>query len=451
MNTLNKEIAGWGRYPVQRCELVRPERHADLLSDAPSLLARGQGRSYGDAALNEGRRVVLTERVNRFLAFDCDQGIVRAEAGATLAELLTLTVPRGWFPLVTPGTKHVSLGGCVAADVHGKNHHHDGAFSRSVRELELITADGRRLCCSAQENGEAFRATVGGMGLTGIIGEVELQLQPIESVYIRARHQGAANLEQVFALLQDTDNDARYSVAWLDLMSRGAGLGRGVVMNGDHAARDELSGGRRLTPLRLAPAKVRNIPFDMPGWLLNSLSIRAFNAQYFRREGGRSGSFLVDYDSFFYPLDTLDNWNRLYGKRGFVQYQCVVPTATALEAMQQLLRRLADSGHPAFLGVLKRMGAAGEGYLSFPMEGYTLAMDLPMKGVATLALLDAFDAIVLQHGGRVYLAKDARLAMDSFRAMYPQLDAWRRVRRELDPQGVFGSSLSRRLGMEGEA
>jgi FAD/FMN-containing dehydrogenase len=333
----------------------------------------------------------------------------------------------------------------VAADVHGKNHHRDGAFGRGVRELELITGDGRRLRCSAQENAAAFHATLGGMGLTGIIGEVELQLQPIDSAWIRARHQGAANLEQVFNLLQDSDNDARYSVAWVDLMSRGAALGRGVVMNGDHAAADELSGGRRLTPLRLTPHKVRNIPFDMPGWLLNGLSIRAFNAEYFRREGGRNAPFLVDYDTFFYPLDTLDNWNRLYGRRGFVQYQCVVPTAGALDAMQQLFKRLADSGHPAFLGVLKRMGAAGAGHLSFPLEGYTLAMDLPLKGEATLALLDAFDAIVLQHGGRVYLAKDARLAPESFRAMYPQFDAWQRVRHELDPQGVFSSSLSRRL------
>lgn len=450
MNTLQMDISGWGRYPVQRCELVRPERHAELWSEAPSLLARGQGRSYGDAALNDGGRVVLTERVNRFLAFDRDKGVVRAEAGVTLAELLALTVPRGWFPLVTPGTKHVSLGGCVAADVHGKNHHHTGAFGASVRELELITAEGRRLRCSAQENTEAFRATVGGMGLTGIIGEVELQLRPVESAYIRARHQGAANLEQLFQLLQDTDHDAHYSVAWVDLMSRGNALGRGVVMSGEHAGRDELSGGRRLTPLRLAPHKVRNIPFDMPGWLLNGLSIRAFNSRYFRREGGRDAPFLVDYDTFFYPLDTLNNWNRLYGRRGFVQYQCVVPTVTALAALQQLLQRLAASGHPAFLGVLKRMGAQGTGYLSFPMEGYTMAMDLPMQGAATLALLDAFDEVVLQHGGRVYLAKDARLAPASLRAMYPQLAEWQRVRRELDPNGVFSSSLSRRLRV-GEA
>lgn len=451
MNTLHKDISGWGRYPVQRCELVRPERHSELWSDAPSLLARGQGRSYGDAALNEGGRVVLTERVNRFLAFDREQGIVRAEAGLTLAELLAVTVPRGWFPLVTPGTKHVSLGGCVAADVHGKNHHHDGAFGRSVRELELITAEGRRLRCSPQENAAAFHATLGGMGLTGIIGEVELQLRPIETAYIRAHHQGAANLEQVFQLLQDSDAQARYSVAWVDLMSRGAALGRGVVMNGDHAAADELSGGRRLTPLRLPPHKVHNIPFDMPGWLLNGLSIRAFNGRYFHAEGGRNAPFLVDYDRFFYPLDTLDNWNRLYGRRGFVQYQCVLPTAGAMAAMQQIMQRLAASGHPAFLGVLKRMGAQGDGHLSFPMEGYTLAMDLPMKGAPTLALLDGFDEVVLQHGGRVYLAKDARLKPETFRAMYPRFGNWQHVRRELDPHGVFSSSLARRLRLEEEA
>lgn len=450
MNVAEQEISGWGRYPTQDCQLVRPERYAELKAEAPSTIVRGQGRSYGDASLSQNGRVILSERLNRFLAFDREQGVVRAEAGLTLDDLLSVVVPRGWFPLVTPGTKFVSLGGCVAADVHGKNHHHDGTFSRGVRQLELIRADGTKIPCSAEDSATAFWATVGGMGLTGIIGEVELQLQPIETAYIRARHTPATDLEQAFRLLQDAEHDARYTVAWIDLMSRGARLGRSVVMSGDHAQRDELSGAQRLAPLRSATHPTRNMPFDMPAWLLNPVTIRAFNELYYRNEGGKNTPFLVDYDKFFYPLDAIGRWNRLYGRRGFVQYQCVVPEATAMEALQQLLERLAQSGHPAFLGVLKRLGAEGEGHLSFPLAGYTLALDLPMTGSRLLKLLDEFDAIVLQHGGRVYLAKDARLAPESFRAMYPRLAEWQQVRHELDPQGIFSSSLSRRLQMEGE-
>ncbi len=447
MSSMQKEISGWGRYPVQRCELVRPERHAALVADAPSVIARGQGRSYGDAALNEGGQVLLTERLNRFSSFDGAQGVFSAEAGLTLAELLETCVPRGWFPLVTPGTKYVSLGGCIAADVHGKNHHHDGAFSRSVREFELITAEGKRLRCSPQENSDAYWASVGGMGLTGIIGEVELQLRPIESAYIRAQHTPAADLEQAIALLQDAEHDAQYTVAWIDLMSRGRAQGRSVVMRGDHAPAAALSGAARLKPLQLKPRGMRNVPFDLPGWMLNPLSIRAFNALYYRVEGGKGAPFICDYDKFFYPLDALGNWNRLYGRRGFVQYQCVVPTASAYEALRTLLQRLETSGLPAFLAVLKRLGEEGMGHLSFPTAGYTLAMDLPVTGPALFRLLDEFDEVVLQHGGRVYLAKDARLASESLRAMYPRLGEWQRIRAKLDPDGVFSSSLSRRLRM----
>ena len=451
MKTLSPEIAGWGRYPVQRCELERPERHAELTARSASVIARGQGRSYGDAALNEGGRIVLTERINRFAAFDTTQGIISAEAGVTLAELLAVSVPRGWFPSVTPGTQYVSLGGCIAADVHGKNHHHDGAFSRSVREFELVSADGKRLRCSPRENADAFWATVGGMGLTGIVGDVEMQLRSIDSAYINARHTAAKDLEQAFRFLQDAEHDARYTVAWIDLTSRGAALGRSVVMAGDHAAADALPRRLRTAPLLLKPRGVRDVPFDMPGWLLNPLTIRAFNALYYRVAGRKRAPFVTDYQTFFYPLDALGNWNRLYGRRGFLQYQCVVPTVTALAALQQLLEALAASGHPAFLGVLKRLGEEGAGQLSFPMAGYTLAMDLPMTGPALLKLLEELDAIVLRHGGRVYLAKDARLAAPSFRAMYPRLEAWWPIKQALDPDGVFSSSLSRRLSIGGVA
>jgi FAD/FMN-containing dehydrogenase len=445
--TLNKELSGWGRFPRAYCELQRPERYADLGAASTPTIARGQGRAYGDAALNAAHRVILTERLNRLLAFDPQSGVLRAEAGLTMQELLAFALPHGWFPLVTPGTKYVSLGGCVAADVHGKNHHHDGAFSSSVLSLELINADGTRMRCSREENSEAFWATIGGMGLTGIIGEVELQLRPVESAYIRATHHAAKNLKHAFELFEQHDS-ASYSVAWIDLQAKGTEQGRSVVMLGEHAATDELDRAFQKAPLNIKARGSRRIPFDMPTWLLNPVTIGAFNNLYYRMEGGKSAPFIVDYDKFFYPLDALEEWNRLYGKRGFLQYQCVVPKEGALEALSQLLDTLAASKHPAFLGVLKKMGAASGGLLSFPMEGYTLALDLPNSGDELLELLQQFDAIVRAAGGRVYLAKDARLNAETLRTMYPATDAFIKVKNTMDPEGRFSSNLSRRLELE---
>lgn len=352
MALLTASLSGWGRYPVLSCELERPERYADLCSDAGSVIARGQGRSYGDAALNENGRVVLTERVNRLLEFDTEQGILRAEAGATLAEILPVIVAKGWFLPVTPGTKFVSLGGCVAADVHGKNHHHEGSFGDHVQSIELILADGSRVICSPSENTGLFWATVGGMGLTGIIGEVTLRLIPIQSSLVKVTQHVAANLEQLFKLMQDPAIDDRYSVAWLDSLASGGDLGRGIAMCGHHAKVEELPDN---LPSSGKPQRSHSIPFDLPGWAMNRLSISAFNSRYFKREGGRRYPFLSGYDAYFYPLDAIAGWNRMYGKRGFVQYQCVIPDATAFEGIRQLLQELSDSRRPSFLAVLKRL------------------------------------------------------------------------------------------------
>lgn len=456
MPTLITPISGWGRYPVQSCELERPERYADLRPDAASVIARGQGRSYGDAALNENRRVLLTERVNRLLEFDAEQGILRAEAGATLAEILDAVVPKGWFLPVTPGTKFVSLGGCVAADVHGKNHHHDGSFGEHVLSIELILADGSRVACSPSENSELFWATMGGMGLTGIIGEVTLKLIPIASAYMMVRHHAAGNLEQLFQHLQNPAMDDRYTVAWIDSLATGKNLGRGIAMCGHHAAMQELSVDFSDALVSKSERSRRSVPFDLPAWALNPLSIGAFNAIYYRCEGSKHQPFLTGYDPYFYPLDAIGHWNRLYGKRGFVQYQCVIPERSAFDGIKALLQELSGSRRPSFLAVLKRLGAQGRGMLSFPMAGYTLALDLPIRSGKLLAghpddglfaLLNKLDEIVLQHGGRVYLAKDARLSADSFRAMYPRYPEWLKVKNMVDPQNRFSSSLARRLGI----
>ncbi|NOU00877.1 MAG: FAD-binding oxidoreductase [Gallionella sp.] len=444
MPTLTTNLTGWGRYPTYSCELERPERYVDLSSSVHSQIARGQGRSYGDAALNENAYVLLTERVNRLLELDVQRGILRSEAGVTLADILEVIVPKGWFLPVTPGTKFVSLGGCVAADVHGKNHHHEGSFGDHVISIELILADGSQLLCSSTENSALFWATVGGMGLTGIIGEVTLKLTPIQSGYVKVQNHTAENLGQMFSLMQDAMIDDRYSVAWIDSMASGSLLGRGVVMCGHHAVEDELSNNFHSTNI---PKINRSIPFDCPSWMLNSSSVSMFNALYYKRESGKREPFISSYDSFFYPLDTIGQWNRMYGKRGFVQYQCVVPDSLAFEGITLLLQKLSASRRPSFLAVLKRLGAEGRGMLSFPIAGYTLALDLPIRDEGLFVLLNELDEIVLRYGGRVYLAKDARLSADSFCSMYPRYDEWLKIKQRIDPENKFSSSLSRRLSI----
>lgn len=444
MPTLTKAISGWGRYPLQTCELERPERYADFNPTTDTLIARGQGRSYGDASLNENGRVILTERLDRMLELDVKLGILRAEAGVTLAEILAVIVKQGWFLPVTPGTKLVSLGGCVASDVHGKNHHHVGGFGDHVLGIELILADGSNKRCSPTENSELFWATVGGMGLTGLIGEVTLKLIPIQTAQMMVRNHAAENLEHLFKLLQDPALDDQYSVAWIDCLASGDNLGRGVAMFGHHATIKEFNGSN---PLQSKAKRTRSFPIDLPAWALNSLTIRLFNKLYFWKESRKTTPFLSDYDSYFYPLDAIGQWNRMYGKRGFVQYQCVLPDATALVGMTTLLSILSASRRGSFLAVLKRFGAEGKGLLSFPLAGYTLALDLPIHDKGIFSLLDKLDNIVLKYGGRVYLAKDARLSAGSFLAMYPRYESWLKIKQSVDPTYRFSSSLARRLGI----
>jgi FAD/FMN-containing dehydrogenase len=502
MPTLTKPLSGWGRYPVQICELERPERYTDLRPTTDTLIARGQGRSYGDAALNENGRVVLTERIDRMLSLDTKLGILQAEAGVTLAEILPVIVKQGWFLPVTPGTKFVSLGGCVAADVHGKNHHHDGSFGDHVLAIDLILADGSHKTCSATENADIFWATVGGMGLTGIISEVTLKLIPIQTAQMLVNHHAANNIEHLFKLLQDPTLDDQYSVAWIDCLASGDQLGRGIAMFGHHATAEELgvnpssttnpsqppldrggadtalplsqqrcgappsiplAGARgrwrgfaskhlREDPLYCKPKRTHKLPFNFPSWVLNPLSINLFNKFYYFKGSRKKSPFLTDYDSYFYPLDAIGEWNKMYGKRGFVQYQCVIPEATALEGITALLKELSGSRRSSFLAVLKRLGAEGKGLLSFPLPGYTLALDLPIRDKGLFSLLDKLDHILLQYGGRIYLAKDARISPESFRTMYPHYGEWLKIKQAIDPANRFSSSLSRRLHItEGSA
>ncbi len=443
-------LSGWGRYPLSESDLYRPEKldelRAIVAGNGASLIPRGAGRAYGDAALNEQNRVVDLQRLNRMLSFDAESGLLRCEAGVTIADLIEVFMPRGFFPPVSPGTRFVTLGGSIAADVHGKNHHRDSSLAAHVTNFDLMLASGEVKRCSREENANLFWATVGGMGLTGVILELELRMRRIDSAYLRGELIRAANIDAAIEAFERTDSQYGYSVAWIDCASGHGALGRSILSVGDFAARGTLPAKLAQEPLRIKPKVHTAVPFDLPGIALNSLTVRAFNAAYyaFHRES-RAGT-IFDWDSFFYPLDSIRDWNRIYGKRGFVQYQCVWPPAESRAGLVETLETISRSRRASFLAVLKKFGAQ-QGMLSFPMPGYTLALDFPV-GYGLFEFLDSLDAMVLRRGGRVYLAKDARLGPETVRAMYPNLARWQEVKAAADPEGRFSSNLSRRLGMD---
>jgi len=442
-------LAGWGRFPVETCRLFRPEKRAGIggVLDAggqPHYISRGLGRSYGDAALNRGAGVISHLRLNRFLSFDPAAGVLECEAGASFDEILAFALPRGFMLPVTPGTRFVTVGGAIAADVHGKNHHHDGTIARYVDELTLLTPGEGVLRCSATENAEVFWATAGGMGLTGAILSARLRLRRGESAHVRVDHVRAPDLDAALDAFARTDADYPYSVAWIDCLAKGRSMGRSVLMLGDHAPADALP--RSVRDPLARPERTRpGVPFDLPSATLNRLTVGAFNALYYATHRDGAGK-LVPLDAFFYPLDAVPGWNRLYGRRGFVQYQAAVPMEAGPAAVAALLERISRSGRSSFLAVLKRFGPANPGLLSFPVAGYTLALDLP-AGPGIGEFVHGLNRLALERGGRVYLAKDALLDAETFAAMYPALPRFREIRRRLDPEGRLSSSLSRRVGI----
>ena len=438
-----QRLSGWGRFPVEPCHLYEPRDEAEmasLLARRPdhSYIARGLGRSYGDAALNRGAGTISALRLNRIFSLDSASGLLDCGAGASLDEIIRFALPRGFFLPVTPGTRFVTVGGAIAADVHGKNHHRAGSFSSFVADLELLTAQGERVTCSPDQAPEIFWATAGGMGLTGLIMRARIRLRPVESAYVHVRFEKANGLLEALEILEQGDQRYEYSVAWVDCIARGARLGRSVVMLARHAA--EVSVRHRLA---LPERRAVDIPFALPLTPLRPWTVQAFNTLYFASKPAVSER-LVDLDRFFYPLDSVGNWNRLYGRRGFVQYQVVLPHGEASGVLVSILRHIRDSGRAAFLGVLKRFGEAGRGMLSFPMPGATLALDISMDRNLPV-LLSELDALTLDHGGRIYLAKDATLSAANFARGYPRLDEFRAVKRRLDPRGLISSSLARRL------
>lgn len=435
-------LSGWGRFPQQLCTVHQPRGEDELralLSGGP-LIARGNGRGYGDCAMNRNGTVDM-RRFNRMLAFDQASGQLVAEAGVMLTDVIGTFLSRGWFPAVTPGTRFVTIGGMAAADVHGKNHHRDGTFGRFVDWIDLLCADGEVRRCCAQENAELLSWTIGGMGLTGVILRVAFRLRPVESAWIRQTTLPAPDLDTAMALFEEY-SAATYSVAWIDCLGSGKGLGRSALMLGEHARLDELEPARRKDPFAGRRRHARKVPFDAPEAALNRLTVKAFNALYYRRAVAARGEALVDWDAYFYPLDALEQWNRIYGARGFMQFQCALPLAAAREGLAELLRAIAASGQGSFLSVLKRMGPEC-GPVSFPLEGYTLALDFPVSE-RSLALMKRLDDITIDHGGRFYLAKDARMTAQTLRRSDARVPGFVALRENLG-LAIFRSSQSERL------
>jgi decaprenylphospho-beta-D-ribofuranose 2-oxidase len=443
------ELTGWGRYPRHDSELVEvsaPGTVPGLLAGRSGIVARGNGRAYGDAAI--GERVTLSTRgLDRVRAFDPASGRLTVEAGILLSDIIAVFLPRGFFPPVVPGTKLLTIGGMIAADIHGKNHHRDGGFGAHVDELKLVVPGGQTMTCSPTENAELLAATIGGMGLTGTIVEATFRLKPVETGWMRQRTLVAANLDGALAALRATAA-ATYSVAWIDCLARGSSLGRSLVYAAEHATRDDVAALRPGVELFPAPRRGRlSVPLDLPAATLNRASVKAFNELYFRRGAMKGGDpFLVHWDPYFFPLDGIGGWNRIYGGRGFVQYQCVVPTAAAREVLGEVIERISRRGNASFLAVLKQLGSTRTGTLSFPLEGFTLALDLPVTD-DVFSLLDELDPIVVAAGGRLYLAKDSRQSRATFEASYADLPAFRDVRRGLGAEGRIASRLSSRLGI----
>jgi FAD/FMN-containing dehydrogenase len=421
-------LHSWGRYPkAPQAGHVCPWRselaaQLDMIvREQGSTLPFGNGRSYGDSCLAASSHVLQTRSLDRFIQVDWENGLVLAEAGVTLAEILAIAIPQGWFLSVTPGTQFATLGGAIANDVHGKNHHLRGTFGNHVLRFGLLRHGQEALTCSANENSALFAATIGGLGLTGVIDWAEIRLMPIRSSQIDSTVVRFGGLADFFALSADLDHQHEYSVAWIDCLAKGANIGRGVFIIGDHA---------RYGQQELVKRPKLRIPLTPPFSLINKLSLHAFNEAYWRVHSGSRTRLRTSYEPFFYPLDRILHWNRIYGRKGFQQYQCVIPDVTAELAVRELLGAIADSGQGSFLAVLKRCGdIASSGLLSFPLPGTSLALDFPQK-VDLAPLFVRLDAIVREAGGRLYPAKDAHMSGNDFRQAYP---AWEQLEALRDP------------------
>ncbi len=438
-------LSGWGRFPVDICAVYRPEKQREiaeiLRKHKHALVARGSGKSYGDASLNPNG-VIACERLDRFLSFDAAQGMLHVQAGTTLAEIMQVVIPQGWIPPVIPGTKHASVGGCVACNVHGKNHFRDGDFAAHVTDIVLRLPSGEAVHCSQRENSDLFWATAGGMGMTGCIEEVTLKLKPIKSGSIRTWTRKAHSLEEMIALFREHAGNSEYMVGWIDHFATGAQLGRGVFEKAHHI---DAELGRSCATYRL-PKTWLTVPSWIPGIVMNHYTMWLYNILRFAHYSKKYRIEIKDFESFFHPLDGIRNWNRLYGRKGFLQYQCVIPESPhIIDHIRHILQMIQISGKFSYIAVIK-YHRAHEGMMSFPVQGFSLALDFP-NTPEVQALLSQVDGYLCSVGGRVYLAKDARLSPQHFTQMYAnELPKWRKILRLVDPKKRMHSSMANRLG-----
>lgn len=421
----------WAAVPHWRDEI--PSLLDEKTQSQATVLATGKGRSYGDSSLNVSGRIVSMTRLNRLIAFDPVTGLLRAEAGLSLADLIAFSVPRGFYPPVVPGTSHVTLGGMVANDVHGKNHHAAGTIGRWVTAIELVRSDGSHVCLTPTEHADLFSATIGGLGLTGVMTEIEIRLRPIQSAEMVVEDVPFGDLGAFFELARESDGSWEYTVAWIDCVSTGRKLGRGIFTRARHAADGGFDAGSVTSRL--------SMPVDLPRWVFNSSSIKLFNELYWRKKANRRGPRRQCLAKVLFPLDSIGHWNRMYGSDGMYQYQCVVPPECGRDVVRELLLQASAAGEGSFLAVLKTFGGLlSPGLLSFPMEGVTLALDLPNRGTRTLALMGRLDGIVAEAGGRLYPAKDGRMSSAMFKPGYPH---WEKFAAHVDP--AFSSCFWRRV------
>lgn len=427
----------WGRFP-KVTQKIRPFSWGwEQLAVGPgeTVLPQGLARSYGDSCLNDNGTILSTRNLDHFISFDTESGVVRCEGGVSLDSLLSVCVPRGWFIPVSPGTRFVTLGGAVANDVHGKNHHRAGTFGRHVRSFCLLRSNGERLICSPTSEPQLFSATIAGLGLTGLILWVELQLIKIAGPSIKMESIKFSGLDEFFSISSSSDSESEYTVAWLDCLARGESFARGIFMRGNFAPPEEQAPGS--APLKLPLA----VPVDAPSFTLNNLSIRAFNFLYYNKQQQKAVSKVVHYEPFFYPLDSVQGWNRIYGKRGFFQFQCVVPKDNNNAAIREVMKTIVDSGKGSFLAVLKEFGdIKSPGMLSFPRPGVTLCLDFPNEGSTTLDLMKRLDEQTSALGGAIYPAKDATMSGADFKKYFPR---WEEFSKYIDP--AFSSSFWRRV------
>jgi decaprenylphospho-beta-D-ribofuranose 2-oxidase len=441
-----KSLAGWGLNLRATCELAEPETPAEIIARLKErrAIARGLGRSYGDPALNSGGLVLGMRKLDRYLDFDEAAATLTCEAGVSLAQIIRDFAPRGFFPLIVPGTKFVTVGGAIANDIHGKAHHKDGSFLQSVESMRVLLASGDVVTASRTENSDLFWASFGGMGLLGIVLSAKLRLRRIETTYLKQQVRKVRDLEDMLTALGDFDKVLPYSVASCDLRVNAETVGRGVVNAFDHAKLSELPPDLARDPLRIGRPVRLGLPFEVPEFALNRLTVGIVNAYVMFTQG--HGAPFAHYENTFFPLDIANDWNRAYGHRGFVQYQFVVPFDHGLENLRAILGAIFNAGELPFLNILKRFGNESGGMLSFPRAGYTFAIDFPVRA-RTAELAHELDAMVLDAGGRIYLGKDSYVTAETFRRMYPRIDEWLAVKAKYDPENVFVSDQARRVGL----